>query len=82
MVGAPAADKRRLDDRDDLRRPRPARAGTVRLGGGLLEGLIRPEQVRCQDEIDPPGDQVFLGDRDERPTALAEDADLLGHGQS
>ena len=48
-------------------------------GVGALEGPVRPEQPGCQDLIDPPGEQVLLGDRHERLGALAKDAGLLGH---
>ena len=48
---------------------------------GALEGPVRPEQAGRQDVVDPPGEEMFLGDRHERPGALAEDAGLLGHGQ-
>jgi hypothetical protein len=79
-VRAAAADDGRFDSRDDPCRPGLARSGTVWVGGGALEGPVRPEQLGRQDLIDPPGEQVLLGDHHARLGALAEDAGLLGHG--
>jgi hypothetical protein len=68
-----------FDRRDNLRPPSLAPFQTAGADDRALKGPIRPEQLRRKDVIDPPGKEMFFGDRHERLGALAENADSLRH---